>query len=166
MDDLAKKLNIRDPEGWYKISKSQLQRNGGSALLQKYHERSKLLMAVYPEYPWSVTRFKAQLSSGYWSHIKNQRAFVDGIAKKLGIKEQQDWCQITVKYLQQQGAYGLLKRYNYSPSKLLATLYPEYKQMCRAFVTSIVQEYKLSQISDVLTIPTRYPYSSLGLLQS
>ncbi len=50
MDDLAKKLNIADFEGWYKIKIKTLEEHGGAALLKKYSVVSKLLTAVYPEY--------------------------------------------------------------------------------------------------------------------
>ncbi len=96
MDNLAKKLQITDHEGWYKITNSVLRKNG-AALLYKYNGSPfKLLSAVYPEYPlftshhnslhmyqWDRTKFC--LYKGHWDSIHNQRAFFDDVAKKLRI---------------------------------------------------------------------------------
>ncbi len=52
MENLAKRLNIRDQEGWYSLTLNTLKQNGGYGLLQKYNgSPSKLLTNVYPEYP-------------------------------------------------------------------------------------------------------------------
>jgi hypothetical protein len=46
---------------------------------------------------------------------------------KIGIKQQSDWYSLTVRDLEKQGGSRLLAKYGYSPSKLLATVYPERK---------------------------------------
>ncbi len=52
MDNLAKKLNITNQMGWYNITYQQLMNNGANRLLQRNKRSpSKLLAAVYPEYP-------------------------------------------------------------------------------------------------------------------
>ncbi len=53
MNSLAKKLNITDPEGWHRVSHNTLQKCGvGGLLASKYNDSpTKLLAAVYPEYP-------------------------------------------------------------------------------------------------------------------
>ncbi len=51
MDSIAKKLNITDMEGWYKVTRKILQKNGAGSLVCKYGSSPrKLLEAVYPEY--------------------------------------------------------------------------------------------------------------------
>ncbi len=51
MDDLGKKLNITNQEGWYQTTFDTIKQYGGSSILKHYnHSPSKLLMAVYPEY--------------------------------------------------------------------------------------------------------------------
>ncbi len=51
---------------------------------------------------------------------------MDEIAKQLNIQNPQQWYTVTFKLLRQYGATALLNRYNGSPSKLLASVYPEY----------------------------------------
>ncbi len=52
LDEIAKKLNIRTQDDWYKVTSTTLQQCGAVALLEKYHKSpSALLSAVYPEYP-------------------------------------------------------------------------------------------------------------------
>ncbi len=52
MDNLAKKLNIVDHSKWYQVTFKVLREEGAGTLLAKYDgSPSKLLQAVYPEYP-------------------------------------------------------------------------------------------------------------------
>jgi len=59
MDDLAKKLNITDSEGWYNITGSTLQEHGGGGLLIGKYNGSvyQLLKEVYPQYQESCRNF-------------------------------------------------------------------------------------------------------------
>ncbi len=52
MDDLAKKLNITNQDGWYNIKSHTVHEyGGGGLLLNKYNNSlTKLLASVYPEY--------------------------------------------------------------------------------------------------------------------
>ncbi len=51
MDDLATKLNITSPDGWYKISWNTLQKFEAHGLLHKYNDSLvRVLRASYPEY--------------------------------------------------------------------------------------------------------------------
>lgn len=56
MDNIARKMNIHSPEGWYQITKSTIFEFGGKDLLDKYYQGSisKLLQTVYPEYLLSI----------------------------------------------------------------------------------------------------------------
>ncbi len=52
LDNLAKKLNISSPEGWYYLTCTTFRKHNGTGLLSKYdNSPRKLLQAVYPEYP-------------------------------------------------------------------------------------------------------------------
>ncbi len=51
LDDLMKKLNIKDQHELYKLSVTTIREHGGHTLLQKYgNSISKMLMSLYPEY--------------------------------------------------------------------------------------------------------------------
>ncbi len=58
--------------------------------------------------------------------IKEQRLFLDDLAKKLNFTDQEGWYTITSKTLKQHGGDDLLEIYKSSPSKLLVAVYPEY----------------------------------------
>jgi hypothetical protein len=51
MNDLAKKLNITDYEGWYTVTNRTIRQHGGHGILNQYSQSvSKALAAIYPEY--------------------------------------------------------------------------------------------------------------------
>ncbi len=52
MDELGKKLNITNQDGWYKLRAKELIAFGGRGLLNLKYNGSihKLLTVVYPEY--------------------------------------------------------------------------------------------------------------------
>ncbi len=138
-------MNISDQEGWYKITRKIFQQHGGSQLLSRYgHSLRRLLASVYSEYHWDHSKFTAELAgstlsstsnstvdfkphpSRHWEVISNQRAFLDDLATKLNITDQDGWYSTTVKLLQRHGGGSLLNRYNCSLIKLLSSVYPEY----------------------------------------
>ncbi len=167
IDDLAKKLKLTSNEGWYKIQWATLKQNGAYKLLKQYdHIPSKLITAVYPEYyhllvllifnryKWDISKFVYPPS--YWHDLPQQRKFMNDLAEKLNISSTEDWYRVTAKTIQTHGGSGLLDRYENSPSKLLSTLYPEYKNSCKEFLISIAREWKLSNIADLQNIPPKY----------
>ncbi len=65
LDALAKRLNITDQEDWYKVTRKVFVQNGAGGLLQKYSgSPSKLLAAIYPEYPYQLLSFHFQYTTG------------------------------------------------------------------------------------------------------
>ncbi len=153
LDDLAKKLNITKQQEWYKITAAVLRQHGGNNLLVNYYNGSltKLLSTVYPEYPitssytfskpvkynifyvtslsrytWDIFQLYHNAPRKYWHNLSNQRSFMDNLAKKLNITDHQGWYQVTSTVLQHHGGKGLLAHYDFSPSKLLKSVYPEY----------------------------------------
>ncbi len=145
MLELAKKLNITTPQGWYQVTMRSLIQNGGSEILAKYNDSpTKLLSAIYPEYPyfthfcnpaiysWDNSKFShvhKHLGTGYWDDISNQRLFMEEMAKKLNISDHEEWYKVGQSVLYHHGAGGLLSaKYNNSPSKLLTRVFPEYLQ--------------------------------------
>ncbi len=61
-----------------------------------------------------------------WGNISAQRTFMDDLGKKLNITSQEEWYKLTTPILRFYGGQHLLPVYNYSPSKLLKAVYPEY----------------------------------------
>ncbi len=182
LENLAQNLKITDKEGFYSISSKTVKQYGGSNVLRQYGgSRSRLLESIFPEYlehidkdstwpsfliyKWDKTKFST-VPRKHWNTIANQRSFLDNIAKQLNITDPQGWVKVPKKVLQELGGHTLLTRYH-SMSKLLMTVYPEYKQSCRDFVMSVVHELKLKSVEDVLKVPLEYPHlldSSVVLL--
>ncbi len=78
------------------------------------------------------------------------------VIQKLHITDKEGWFSITHKTLAHHGAGGILTRYDGSVSKLLAHVFPEYKQACRETVQNMVNELKLSKVEDLLHVPIEY----------
>ncbi len=58
LDDLAKKLNIKDKSEWYGVHPSRFQRHGAITLLRRYNgSLFQLLSTVYPEYLFEMDVF-------------------------------------------------------------------------------------------------------------
>ncbi len=152
LDDLGKKLNITDQEGWYKVTRKILRQHGGDGLIQKYNcSPHQLLTAVYPEYKWDRSKFTlgTRVTAGFWQDVTHQQALMNSIVKQY---QQQDtpWLHnITTKMLRKHGAFGLLLKYG-SIGKLLTTLYPEYSQACRTLVMKLVHDLNLSKVEDLI----------------
>ncbi len=108
-------------------------------------------------YKWDLDRFITRVKIGYWSDVGNQRAFLDDMAKKLNLTDHERH-NITSQMVLQHGGFQLLKKYDYSLSKLLTTLYPEYKQMCRTFVMHAIHDLNLKKVEDLVNVPLEYPY--------
>ncbi len=173
LNEIGKKLNISDLSGWYNINWHVLKQHGGASLLSKYnYSLSRLLSTVYPEYlfeqkelhyfitftyTWDFTTSAAcSVPYAHWRDLTNQKAFMESLAKKLDISDTSAWDKLTIRCLRENGGAGLSKRYHDSPSKLLFTLYPSYKQACQDFVIKMVRELKLSNVED-LVMHRAYP---------
>jgi len=126
MDDIGKKIGIRNLDDWYSIKVTSLAPFGASSILKLYGGTlSKLLPSVYPNHPWDVSKFSVKPRK-YWSFIENQRKFMDDLGGKFGIKDLDGWYSISTKQMESSGA-SLLRKYDGSLSKLLRTLYPNHK---------------------------------------
>ncbi len=63
---------------------------------------------------------------------------------------------ITTASITQHGGATLLRQYG-SIWRLLASLYPEYKQAGRAVIATIMKELKLSRVEQVVHVSMTYP---------
>lgn len=89
---------------------------------------------------------------------------MDEIRNKLNIQHPTEWCDITTTDIADHGGLSLVNGcYNGSLTKLLSTIYPEYKEMCRQFVNQVMLDFNLNKVEDVLHVSIEYPIS-LSLL--
>src|SRR5262249_45690956 len=78
------------------------------------------------DHSWNTTKFN-NVPNGLWNDMNNQRSFFDDLRQELGYKNWEDWYNVSSKEIIQKGGIGILNYYyNGSPSKALATVYPEY----------------------------------------
>ncbi len=105
---------------------------------------------------YKLDRFRFIYSRGYWDAISNHNAFMAELAQKLNITDVKGWKHLTKRSLVKHGGQTLLRKHDGSLSKLLTTLCPEYKTMCKDFVQSVMNDMKLSKVEDITTIPLKY----------
>ena len=67
--------------------------------------------------------------------MKNQREFMDKLAKKLNITDPADWHKVTIQDFRGSNGRGLLKLYSGSPSKAIRSILPELNLQVDDFVT-------------------------------
>jgi hypothetical protein len=116
-DQLAQKLNIQSPEGWYSLTSTKVQKMGGwfigshhkgsliSGILQvNFQAYNPALSSAYPEHQWKQVE-PAYKPDGYWKDIKNQRAFFDQLAAKLNLKSLDDWNDVRLSTVQKMGGW-------------------------------------------------------------
>ncbi len=109
-------------------------------------------------YNWKLSKFPnfSPYPKGYWDKLSSQRHFLDDLAHKLNITDQEGWFQVTGPMIKKHGGVGLLHKYKYSVSKVLSSVLPEYKKACTTFVYSIVQDQKLQRVEDIVNVPLEY----------
>ncbi len=86
-----------------------------------------------------------------------QRKFLNDLAHKMNITSAEGWLQVTSKVMQNNGGSSLVQYYHGSLTKLLSTVLPEYKKMCRDFVESVVHDLKLPSIQHLVDVPLTCP---------
>jgi hypothetical protein len=116
MDSVAKELDIKSYEDWYKVSFTSI-RASTKVLLHHYNDSMyQALTSIYPEYKWLPWRFRA-CPRGYWNDINNQRMFMDHVATVLNIQKPEDWYSVTSLDLVKQGGSTLVIRYDQNIKK-------------------------------------------------
>eukprot|EP01114_Cavostelium_apophysatum_P021759 TRINITY_DN7678_c0_g1_i2.p1 TRINITY_DN7678_c0_g1~~TRINITY_DN7678_c0_g1_i2.p1 ORF type:complete len:759 (+),score=135.48 TRINITY_DN7678_c0_g1_i2:52-2328(+) len=125
LKSLAKRKGIRQWRDWYHIRNEDFFRNGGTGLLAYYNNSaSKAIMAIYPQYNWSIEQFDNVKK--YWQDPSNQRQFMAKIAKKLNIRSMEDWKSVTHEDIIRFGGSGLLRYFGENRTRLLQRIFPEH----------------------------------------
>jgi len=129
LDSLATRLGHSPAhrDAWYTVTAATVAAHGGAGLLDRYRgSLHALLSSVYPDHPWDALRF-AKAPQRYWAAIERQRAFLDGIAQRLGFdaRDTRAWYGITARRVAELGGGGLLDRYHDSLAAALEAAYPE-----------------------------------------
>ena len=63
---LGEQLGFKTMEDWYKIGKELIHNHFGGSLLSQYYNNSpsQFVKALFPDYPWKMSKFKKQYSLG------------------------------------------------------------------------------------------------------
>ena len=85
-----------------------------------------MLSTVYSEHPWKQWKFSEKLPAKFWINTENQRAFMDHVAEKLGIRTLDEWYYMSKSALEEIGGEMIIKSYGGIASLLIAC-YPEYR---------------------------------------
>jgi len=143
-DWLYIKLGYTTKEDWYKINTNMICKNRGGGLLPRYYNGSpiKFLKQVYPDIqwlPWKMT----SAPNKFWNDMVNQKLFTEWLFNKLGYTSMKDWYKITRYIICKNYGSGLLSlKYKYSSSKMITSIYPDYKWDISKFKKS----YSIGQI--------------------
>lgn len=136
LDEIAKKLNIKKPSDWGKVTVQHLQELGGSAFMRLYNDSLftclqsiykgmylSFRLLRYKDIDWKYEWFR-NLPKSYWESMGNRKEFMEKIAKKLKIKNPSDWGKVTVHHFYELGGGALLSsRYNNSLFACLQSIY-------------------------------------------
>ena len=127
MDKLFIQFNLKTLNDWKKIQKIKIIKNGGASLITYYYNNdlSKLLQTIYPNHKWEFEEDKS--SNKYFKSLVNQRSFMDNLFKKLQLKSLDDWEEVSLQVIKENGGKSLVtSQYNFSKKKLLLSIYPEH----------------------------------------
>jgi len=75
-------------DGWYKISRQDLQKRGGQSLLLR-STLPELLREAYPFHPWDLTRFRGaqKAPQGHWKKKENILKAIKAAEIKIGLEK-------------------------------------------------------------------------------
>eukprot|EP01127_Copromyxa_protea_P017809 TRINITY_DN5486_c0_g1_i1.p1 TRINITY_DN5486_c0_g1~~TRINITY_DN5486_c0_g1_i1.p1 ORF type:complete len:518 (+),score=38.37 TRINITY_DN5486_c0_g1_i1:202-1755(+) len=108
---LSKKIGVKHPEGWYSIKHVDLIQNHGSTLLRKYGDSlQNALKHTYPEVKWLPWKFSTA-PPGFWENLENRKAYFSWLYNTLSLSNLQDWYNVSVQTIHENGGGGLLNRY-------------------------------------------------------
>lgn len=163
LQDLSHKLGIKDQRGWHNIDYRVIIKNGGESLIKRHKSIVGLLQYAFPgftfrqsnifvEYSWKPEDMK-NLPKGFWDDKTNQRKFLDGLSKELGIKEVKDWNNITVSQMRPKSGDIILKKYGNNIKRMLKEVYPGWSM-----------KYHCLLLQKLNGKPKRYKWKILGMI--
>jgi len=129
MNTLAQTLRpkITHWEDWYHVKKRQINQHGGRDLLKKHRNSTAyLILAAFPQYPWQLWRFE-NVPKGHWENTEQQWKYMEWLKIQLKFHHQEDWYKINAAHFRQNRGRGLLEKYDWSPSKVVTSVYSDNK---------------------------------------
>lgn len=94
---LAKELNLKSPEGWYRVRREDFVKyHGGSLFVVSGLTLLEILRDLHPDFEWLEWRFM-QVPAGFWDSPSNRIRYLKWLGKQLGYTKKSDWYQIKNK---------------------------------------------------------------------
>jgi hypothetical protein len=125
-DWLALQLNVKQWEDWYGVTKSDIEGNGGGTLLQLHQDSPRnALIAAYPHLEGELRYFNPP--EEFWDSIENRIEYFDWLAKRLRVEFPSDWYSVEIEKIIKLGGTYLLKEYDHSLGKALASLFGNFE---------------------------------------
>ena len=124
---LAIQLGIEKPEDWYKVQCKHFMQNHGTHMLQYYPSPGASVNAIrayIPNRKWHEWLFPC-VPNGFWIHRENRLKYRDWLGKRLSFRKVTDWYGLSQRILKENHGFGLMSRFDQSPSKLVADFFPD-----------------------------------------
>ena len=126
LDFLFTKIGLKNLNDWLKISpKNYLKKFGGSKLIDVYNnDFNQLFQTIYPNFPWEFE--ERLISRKNLKKLEYQEEYLQFLFKKFKLKTLDEWNEISLSQIKQNGGKKLLELYENSKRSLLSTLYPNF----------------------------------------
>jgi len=120
--------SVTEPAFWVTVTSEELIKEGGAGVLSKY-QRSvyDMLVGEIEEVQWEARTCRPQTPVGYWHKWENRRAFMERVAKEMGVKEVSDWKNVSYREVVAMGGTALAREFPTILS-LVADAFPEYSE--------------------------------------
>ena len=149
MENLFYRFNLKSFDDWLKITPNMLMKNGGKSMWKIYSDFEKILISIYPNFPFDFNERKkrtknfsssfiefsssfsyslsnTKLVFDFFQSIENQILYLNFLYFHFKFNSLEDWRLISRKKLIQNGGQSLLRIYNNNLFLLLSTIYPNY----------------------------------------
>lgn len=122
----GKQVGFRRTEEWYQLTKPLIAAHDGGGLLAHFGDSPSALLKDYrPEYAWLEWRF-LHVPQGFWNDPRHRQRYMDWLGQQLGIRQIEDWYQLSYETLTKWYGWGLLSRFGDSPVAVLKDYRPDY----------------------------------------
>jgi hypothetical protein len=119
------KLNIKNPEDWYRYDCKMIEKEPGGSILQNHYQHSlkrflKIKYSNLKSYMFNVTE------NGYWDNKDNIKGYLNDLFQHLGYKSNDDWYKTSADELYEYYGGGLLDK-GFNPWWKIITENIDYK---------------------------------------
>jgi hypothetical protein len=128
-DYLGNQMNYKTLDDFYNLSMDSVKMYGGASLLENFYGNTltDAMQDIYPHHTWYAWKFSQNVKPRFWESNTQERIVLDLLGNQLGFKRMEDWYNVTVKQIREKGGSKLLRKYDNSPSKLVASVYNHHQ---------------------------------------